>query len=169
VGAREALHRGGVEAVRPLVKGRLGSRLRPHGPGLVAVVEAVPDAPDGQQVHRPGRLCFDLGSQSTDVDGHRLESTEVVGVSRGLVVDAYAQLGSAGFLRSTPGAGTTVAFLPASAPPDHWRGEHPVTRQPPVLDLRPGWPDLSSFPRREWAKATKAVMSNLPSSELGYV
>lgn len=105
--------------------------------------------------------------------GSLLPSTRVLsgdlGVSRGVVVDAYAQLASEGFLRSTPGAGTTVAFLPQSALPEHWRGQRPPVRVPPPLDLRPGWPDLSAFPRREWAKATKAVLGYLPSSELGYL
>lgn len=91
-----------------------------------------------------------------------------LGVSRGVVTEAYEQLAAEGFLRSRPGAGTTVAF----------QGVRPVTPlpspHPPVglpagtLDLRPGWPDLSSFPRQKWAAAVHRTLTCLPASDFGY-
>ena len=54
-----------------------------------------------------------------------LPSTRILaqelGVSRGVVVDAYAQLAAEGFVRSRPGAGTTVVYVPTARLPAHWR------------------------------------------------
>ncbi|MFD6138160.1 PLP-dependent aminotransferase family protein [Promicromonospora sp. NPDC060271] len=37
-----------------------------------------------------------------------------------------------------------------------------------LIDLSPGLPDLSAFPRAAWARAERAALSGLASSELGY-
>lgn len=102
-----------------------------------------------------------------------LPSTRVLaqdlGLSRGVVVDAYAQLAAEGFVRSRPGAGTTVVFSRAASLPPQWHDERPPPARPqPDLDLRPGWPDLSSFPRQAWAKAVRDVLTDLPDAALGY-
>ncbi len=89
--------------------------------------------------------------------------------SRGVVVDAYAQLAAEGFVHSRPGAATTVGTVQASALPAGWHNERPVTRPGPELDLRPGLPDLSAFPRRAWATASREVLLHLPDAELGYI
>ena len=47
---------------------------------------------------------------------------EELGVSRGVVVDSYAQLAAEGYLSARRGSGTRVAFLPEAAGP-------PVRRQ----------------------------------------
>lgn len=105
--------------------------------------------------------------------GTTLPSTRVLaqdlGISRGVVVDAYAQLAAEGFVRTRPGGATTVVYVQAAALPVGWRNERPVPRPAPELDLRPGWPDLSAFPRRAWAAATREVLQALPDAELGYV
>ena len=105
--------------------------------------------------------------------GTTLPSTRVLaqdlGISRGVVVDAYAQLAAEGFVRTRPGGATTVAYVQAGALPAGWQNERPVTRPGPELDLRPGWPDLSAFPRRAWTNATRDVLRELPDAELGYV
>jgi len=104
--------------------------------------------------------------------GTTLPSTRILaqdlGFSRGVVVDAYGQLAAEGFLRSHPGAGTTVVYAPPAALPAGWQDERPVSRPGPELDLRPGWPDLSAFPRRVWAAATREVLQDLPDADLGY-
>lgn len=91
-----------------------------------------------------------------------------LGVSRGVVVDAYAQLAAEGFLLTQPGGGTTVASLPMSALPPHWGASRPVSRQPAEFDLRPGWPDLAAFPRKLWSDASRFVLRTLPVADLGY-
>lgn len=72
-------------------------------------------------------------------------------------------------MRSRPGAGTTVVYVPTARLPAHWHGDRPATRPEPELDLRPGWPDLSAFPRRAWAAVTGDVLKALPDAELGYI
>lgn len=91
-----------------------------------------------------------------------------LGVSRGPVVDAYAQLTAEGFVNSRPGGSTRVAFLPVFVPPV----QSPPQKLKPrlgIVDLRPGWPDLSTFPRRDWSAAVRDVLNSLPSEELGYI
>src|SRR5213080_3398515 len=67
-----------------------------------------------------------------------------LGVSRRLVVDAYAQLLAEGYLSARRGSGTFVAEA-ASAASD-------AAPEPPARALRfdffPGYPDLASFPRK---------------------
>jgi len=128
----------------------------PSGPLRVRLAAALRDA------IRAGQL----------VPGTTLPSTRVIaqdlGVSRGVAVDAYAQLAAEGFITTRPGTGTTVAFLPAAARPDFWTIGETVTAPVPDLDLRPGWPDLAAFPRREWAAAVRDVLGELATSALGY-
>ncbi len=91
-----------------------------------------------------------------------------LGVSRGVVVDAYAQLTAEGYLRSRPGSATSVSFARTAAPPERWF-DRPSALVRPELDLRPGWPDLSAFPRAVWAAAERDVLRELPDADLGYV
>ncbi|MFF0426560.1 PLP-dependent aminotransferase family protein [Streptomyces sp. NPDC004520] len=102
--------------------------------------------------------------------GTRLPSTRALaadlGVSRGLVTEAYEQLTAEGYLRSDRGAGTWVGGAARAAvrgAPD------PVGRAPGVrVDFRPGTPDLSLFPRSAWAAAQRSVLTRLPHPALGY-
>jgi len=89
-------------------------------------------------------------------------------VSRGVVVDAYAQLAAEGYVRGRPGAATTVSDVPAATLPTGWRDDPEVSSAVPDLDLRSGWPDLATFPRRQWAAVTRDVLRDLPAAELGY-
>ena len=104
--------------------------------------------------------------------GTTLPSTRILaqdlGFSRGVVVDAYAQLAAEGFVHSRPGAATTVGYVQAEALPARWHNERPLARPGPELDLRPGLPDLSAFPRRAWTAASRDVLRDLPDAELGY-
>nr|MBA2389230.1 PLP-dependent aminotransferase family protein [Geodermatophilaceae bacterium] len=106
------------------------------------------------------------------VAGTTLPSTRILaqdlGLSRGVVVDAYAQLAAEGFVRSRPGAATTVVYVQAAALPEQWHSPPPAPRSGPELDLRPGWPDLSAFPRAAWARAARDVLTGLPDADFGY-
>ncbi|HXD53229.1 MAG TPA: PLP-dependent aminotransferase family protein [Solirubrobacteraceae bacterium] len=87
-----------------------------------------------------------------------------LGVSRRLVVDAYAQLLAEGYLRARSGAGTFVAG--AAALP-----ERPVAEQrarAPRFDFFPGYPDLAGFPRRAWLRALRETLREAPDRALGY-
>ncbi|WP_371501942.1 PLP-dependent aminotransferase family protein [Kitasatospora sp. NBC_00374] len=79
-----------------------------------------------------------------------------LGLARGTVTAAYDQLVEEGYLTTRPGSGTTVADLPPAAPAP----APPAATDPaqPVHDLRPGRPDVSSFPTRAWLAATRRVL-----------
>ncbi|MFB6847168.1 PLP-dependent aminotransferase family protein [Streptomyces sp. NPDC056373] len=89
-----------------------------------------------------------------------------LGVSRGLVTEAYEQLTAEGYLRSGRGAGTWVGAAVRAARP---RAHDLAPRSPGArADFVPGTPDLALFPRAAWAAAQRAVLAGLPHRELGY-
>lgn len=102
--------------------------------------------------------------------GTRLPSSRELaadlGVSRGLVTEAYEQLTAESYLRSGQGAGTWVNEGVRAA-------ERPVRDRAPGaagarVDFRPGTPDLSLFPRSAWSAAQRTVFGRLPHGALGY-
>ncbi|MER8008102.1 PLP-dependent aminotransferase family protein [Streptomyces sp. NPDC094149] len=89
-----------------------------------------------------------------------------LGVSRGLVTEAYEQLTAEGYLRSGRGAGTWVGGAVRAAPP---RARDLAPRSPGAeADFVVGTPDLSLFPRAAWATAQRHVLARLPHDDLGY-
>ena len=106
--------------------------------------------------------------------GSRLPSSRSLaadlGVSRGVVVAAYLQLVEERVLSSQAGSGTRVADSPqlAGSPATTARTRAPSS-DPPSIELRPGSPDLSTFPRTAWTAAVRDALRTLPSRELGYV
>ena len=88
-----------------------------------------------------------------------------LGVSRGVVVEAYAQLVAEGYLTARRGAGTTVAAQRVDAPPTARATARP---KPVAYDLRTGRPDLSVFPRAAWHAAVGRALHGLPDDALGY-
>jgi GntR family transcriptional regulator/MocR family aminotransferase len=87
-----------------------------------------------------------------------------LGVSRRLVVDAYAQLLAEGYLVARSGAGTYVAEAAGAASVP---AAEPASRRA-RFDFFPGYPDLASFPRRPWLRAMREVLSVAPDLDLGY-
>lgn len=88
-----------------------------------------------------------------------------LGVSRGVVVEAYAQLAAEGYLATRPGAATRVV----AGPTEDSEEDRPWDAWPTVRhDLRPGRPDLGAFPRRAWLAATRRVLSEAPHAAAGY-
>jgi GntR family transcriptional regulator/MocR family aminotransferase len=125
------------------------------------------------------------------------ELARALGVSRGMVQDCYGQLLAEGYLTSRTGSATRVAGVsgqqagdqpagslavpsslplpplslpplslpPLSLPPSS--GRHP-SAPPLIADFEPGVPDLSSFPRADWAWAVKQACTQVASADLGY-
>jgi GntR family transcriptional regulator/MocR family aminotransferase len=99
--------------------------------------------------------------------GRCLPSTRALadqlGVSRGVVVDAYDQLAAEGLLsmreRQPPVVVTPLSGIRCSSEP---------ASSPMRDDLTPGIPDLASFPRVEWGKALAEVVRTLPVTAFGY-
>jgi GntR family transcriptional regulator / MocR family aminotransferase len=118
--------------------------------------------------------------------GERLPSSRELahdlGVSRGMVQDCYGQLLAEGYLTSRTGSATRVADLSgptagqrsvgyqgaagraAVAPPSPGR----PPESPLIANFQPGVPDLSSFPRTDWAWAVKQACTEVAAADLGY-
>jgi GntR family transcriptional regulator/MocR family aminotransferase len=100
--------------------------------------------------------------------GKRLPSSRALaaelGVSRGVVLEAYAQLTAEGYLTATQGAPTRVATAPAAERPPV-----PASSLNPryAYDFDPGLPDLAGFPRDRWMRSLRAVLREAPFAALG--
>jgi GntR family transcriptional regulator / MocR family aminotransferase len=108
---------------------------------------------------RAGRLAPGVALPSTRALAREL------GVSRGVVVDAYAQLAAEGYLVSSQGAATRVSDA-ASAP--RRAGAPPGEERPPRFDCRPGGPDVSLFPRSAWLASLRRALRDAPHARLDY-
>ncbi|MEV6237486.1 PLP-dependent aminotransferase family protein [Lentzea sp. NPDC051838] len=104
--------------------------------------------------------------------GTRLPSSRVLandlGLGRNTVVRAYSELINEGWLMGQHGSGTEVARRAAEPAPGREPPRPPRARPQLVHDLRPGRPDLSSFPREEWIRAVKRTVSTAPFEAFGY-
>ncbi len=89
-----------------------------------------------------------------------------IGVSRGVVVESYAQLVAEGWLSARQGAATVVSAHPGSV--HRARRSIPAPRLAPRYDFRYGSPDLSAFPRAAWLAAGARTFRALPDARLGY-
>jgi GntR family transcriptional regulator / MocR family aminotransferase len=102
--------------------------------------------------------------------GERLPSTRELarelGVSRGMVVDCFDQLQAEGYLVARGGSATWVADTARSpaAPPPRPAGA-PVRLR---VDFRPAVPDLSSFPRADWARTVAEVCRSAANAAFDY-
>jgi GntR family transcriptional regulator/MocR family aminotransferase len=88
-----------------------------------------------------------------------------LGLSRGIVVEAYEQLVAEGYLASRPGAATRVSRAAAPGPA---RRALPASERFP-FDFRPGRPDVDLFPRDVWLRSLRRVLNEAPSERLGYI
>ena len=102
--------------------------------------------------------------------GARLPSTRdlarELGVSRPIVVDAYAQLAGEGYLELRPGARPTVTGCAGPLQAPATRRPEPVPE--PRYDLRPGVPDLSTFPRSAWLRSVREALASMRNADFGY-
>jgi GntR family transcriptional regulator / MocR family aminotransferase len=121
-----------------------------------------------------------------------------LGVSRGVVVEAYAQLAAEGYLDSRSGGYTQVAACGDVAPeragqvtaaagqgPDGASRGPAGARQGPAgaiaevvpwapepglaIDLSYGRADVSNFPRTAWLRALREALADAPNSVFGYL
>lgn len=88
-----------------------------------------------------------------------------LGLARGTVSAAYDQLVAEGYLEARTGSGTVVAGLPAAR--DLPAG--PARTAPaPRYDLRPGSPDVTTFPTAAWLRALRRAVATAPSPAFDY-
>jgi GntR family transcriptional regulator/MocR family aminotransferase len=88
-----------------------------------------------------------------------------LGVSRGVVVEAYQQLTAEGYLSSRAGGYTQVAAGPAPAA----AALRPASEPKPAIDLSYGRADVSSFPRAAWLRAIRGALADAPNEVFGYL
>jgi GntR family transcriptional regulator/MocR family aminotransferase len=112
--------------------------------------------------------------------GTRLPATRLLaaelGVSRGVVVQAYQRLVDEGLAGARTGSGTVVArdaAVPPRPPADRRRTLHelrlPLSTPDGIdLNLSPGVPDLAAFPRAAWLRAERSVLDRVSAADLGY-
>ncbi len=89
-----------------------------------------------------------------------------LGVSRRVVVDAYAQLAAEGYLSLRQGARPRVSDMAAvaSLAPTDTPPAAPHAR----FDFRPSVPDVSTFPRAAWLRSLRAALATMTDADLGY-
>jgi GntR family transcriptional regulator / MocR family aminotransferase len=99
----------------------------------------------------------------------RILATEL-GVTRGVVVEAYAQLLAEGYLTSRSGGYTQVAQ--AAAPPATSLPPRPPARSDrpaPAVDFGYGRANLAAFPRSAWLRSARRVLTETADERLGYL
>jgi GntR family transcriptional regulator/MocR family aminotransferase len=108
---------------------------------------------------RAGRLA--AGSR---LPSSRALATEL-GVSRGVVTEAYGQLAAEGYLHTRQGAPVRVASaVRASAPRAPARSLLPSF----TYHFHPGLPDLAGFPRDRWLRSLRSAWRQAPIGAIGY-
>ncbi|MEV6410019.1 PLP-dependent aminotransferase family protein [Kribbella sp. NPDC051718] len=94
-----------------------------------------------------------------------------LGLSRGVVVEAYQQLVAEGYLVSRAGGYTQVAPA-ADGSISGARPTSAATRQvdgPPRIDFRYSRPDVTQFPRAAWLRSVRRVLNETPHRALAYL
>jgi GntR family transcriptional regulator/MocR family aminotransferase len=136
------------------------------GPGLLVALDRGA-GPLGIQIQDQLRTAIRDRRLSA---GERLPSTrhlsELLGVSRGTVVDAYEQLLAEGYVESAVGSGTRVAAIPATATMPEPTPPHAPSRLVGI-DFEYGIPDLASVPLADWSWAVSEATRTLPTADLG--
>lgn len=90
-----------------------------------------------------------------------------LGIARGVVVEAYAQLAAEGWVVARQGSGTRVApgsaATPAAVEEEPW-----VFEEQWPHDFALGVPDIAAFPRTAWLAATRRVLRDMPDARLSH-
>ncbi|MDI1463983.1 PLP-dependent aminotransferase family protein [Catellatospora sp. KI3] len=98
----------------------------------------------------------------------RLPSTRALAaglhLARNTVAAAYEQLTAEGYLSARVGSGTEVA----GAPPRPAPASVPAAPAAPRFDLRPGSPEVGTFPVDAWLRATRRALAGAPVSAYDY-
>lgn len=93
-----------------------------------------------------------------------------LGVSRGVVVEAYQQLVAEGYLTSKGGGYTQVAIDPHTEPPRaRPAAERAPESPPPRIDFGYGRANVSSFPRAAWLRSIRTVLTEAPNERFSYL
>jgi GntR family transcriptional regulator/MocR family aminotransferase len=138
----------------------------PVGSGLLVELDRGSDAPLHEQIEQAIREDIRAGRLAA---GTRLPSTRSLaselGISRGVISEAYGQLAAEGYLLTNQGAPTRVARAVRIAEPrSPARSLLPEFRH----QLDPGVPDLAGFPRDRWLRSLRAAWRQAPIDAVDY-
>jgi GntR family transcriptional regulator/MocR family aminotransferase len=136
------------------------------GLGLLVELNRDDELPLHEQIERSLREQIRSGRLPADT---RLPSTRglaaELGLSRGVVTEAYGQLAAEGYLTTSQGAPVRVA-----------KAVRATSERPPARSLlqgfsynfHPGLPGLLDFPREAWLRSLRAALRDSPLDSLGY-
>lgn len=138
----------------------------PVSPNLLVELDRGADVPLHEQIERAIREGVRGGRLSA---GSRLPSTRglaaELGISRGVVSEAYGQLAAEGYLIARQGAPVRVApTVRAAAAP----APSPSLLPSFTHRLDPGLPDLAGFPRDRWLRSLRAAWRQAPIDAVDY-
>jgi GntR family transcriptional regulator / MocR family aminotransferase len=136
------------------------------GPELLVELDRSDELPLHEQLERSLRENIRRGRLPA---GTRLPSTRglasELGVSRGVVTEAYGQLSAEGYLETRQGAAVRVArAVRATVPRAPARSLLPTF----PYHFHPGLPDLAGFPRDRWLRSLRAALGESPLDAVGY-
>jgi GntR family transcriptional regulator/MocR family aminotransferase len=151
------------------------------GPELLLTLDRQQAKPLRSQLEDGIREAIRSGRLQAD---ERLPSSRVLaselGVSRGLVQECYNQLQAEGYLNTRAGSATRVAPGGGTGPAQGTAGgalrperaapapDKKSATPPLTVDFVSGVPDLSSFPRTDWAWAHREACRNAPNAAFNY-
>ena len=161
---------------------RIDRSITPGSDFLQLTLDAVPPGAKTERLVEQLRRAIADGRLPV---GSRLPASRVLaaelGVSRGVVTEAYQRLGESGQVAGRGRAGTVVVAAPAAAPERTSTGSaapfatepggdvfDALRAAPARIDLSPGVPDLAAFPRAAWVRAERGALARLSAADLGY-
>jgi GntR family transcriptional regulator/MocR family aminotransferase len=138
----------------------------PVGAALLLQLDREGELPLHEQIERGIRDGIRKGrlAAGTPLPSSRSLAAEL-GISRGVVTEAYGQLAAEGYLLTRQGAPVRVA-----------RSVRPAEAREPAGSLLPsyryhfdpGLPDLAAFPRNRWLRSLRAALRQAPIDAVGY-
>lgn len=138
----------------------------PVNPNLLVELDREADVPLHEQIERSIREGVRSGRLGA---GSQLPSTRSLaaelGISRGVVSEAYGQLAAEGYLLARQGAPVRVAPTVRAAAQ---RTPSPTLRPSFTHRLDPGLPDLAGFPRDRWLRSLRAAWRQAPIDAVDY-
>ncbi|MGC1164930.1 MAG: GntR family transcriptional regulator, partial [Solirubrobacterales bacterium] len=134
--------------------------------GLLVSVERDGELPLHEQIEgaireniRTGRLA-----PGAPLPSSRSLASEL-GVSRGVITEAYSQLAAEGYLLTRQGAPVRVSNTVRPGTP-RLRARSLLPSFP--YHFHPGVPDLAGFPRDRWLRSLRAAWRRAPIDAVGY-
>lgn len=133
---------------------------------MLVTLDRESEVPLHEQIERSIREDVRAGRLA---GGARLPSSRgfaaELGVSRGVVSEAYGQLAAEGYLLANQGAPVRVAPMVRAAAP---RGPSPSLLPSFSYRFDPSLPDLAGFPRDRWLRSLRAAWRQAPLDAVDY-